>query len=109
MAERTEAEHTPGPWGLNERGLIVGPSGECVLFSGPTLILGNHPECAVAEANDRLAVAAPDLLEALGLAEDVMQAAARCFLGNAEPPDSTALAKAILIAGAALAKARGER
>ncbi|GKX40609.1 hypothetical protein SOASR014_43480 [Pectobacterium carotovorum subsp. carotovorum] len=81
------SKHTPGPWGWE--------SG--VLCSDKYIIGGNSHSFNA--SNKKLIAAAPDLLEALELAESVIK-------NMAEPSNSKQ--KAILSCRAAIAKAKGE-
>jgi hypothetical protein len=93
--------HTPGPWHLNEMGDIFSRDGLTLIASIPPDVLGElvftDPET---QANARLLVAAPKLLEALKLLQaaltehglrDVQKRYSLCV---ADAAASTAIAQA---------------
>ncbi len=75
------AEHTPGPWTLNEWNHVVDASGEEVCFRGLAgLMTGSKDEIAEADANTRLVIAALDT----AAARDRLQAANAVLLAGLE-------------------------
>ena len=63
--------HTPGPWTQDEYGSVKTPSGETLLVEGVALAGRSTEET---RANARLIAAAPDLLAALKLAFQALDA-----------------------------------
>jgi hypothetical protein len=63
----SSTKHAPGPWTRDRWGSVVDADGNIVVFAPSSFSLGSvtdHPE---REANVELAIAAPELLEALTL------------------------------------------
>jgi hypothetical protein len=98
------AQHTPGPWDDNDNGLIVGNLNGyeheapfiCDVCNEP----GSGEYTEQERANARLIKAAPDMLEALELCEEVLAELARV-------DDGTPSISALNVARAAIAKATG--
>ena len=89
------AKHAPGPW-VNSNGQIVDNFGEAVLLNGFSLSSGYDSNRSQTEANTRLAVAAPEMLEAL---EEINE----CF------ESATLISRATINkVRAAIAKAKGD-
>lgn len=59
------AEHTPGPWSIDQYGTVSGPDGRIITINGVASVCSPGPWQNVAKANARLIAAAPDLLAAL--------------------------------------------
>ena len=82
MGAVTMAQHTPGPWVLEDPlgpellSIVVGDQPYDWLHVAQVSVTGNHNEGdlpkAQAKANARLIAAAPDLLEALREATDII-------------------------------------
>jgi hypothetical protein len=96
------AQHTPGPWDDNDNGLIVGNLDDyeheapfvCDVCDSPLEYTDQE------RANARLIKAAPDMLEALELCQEVLTELARV-------DDGTPSISALNAARAAIAKATG--
>ncbi len=66
-------KHTPGPWVQDKWGRLQTEGGQDVLLRGITTISSGSDELiAEAEANTRLVSAAPELLEALTEAAEIL-------------------------------------
>ena len=87
--------HTPGPWMLSR-----GAQGDAFAVEGPTRTVAHVKLAREAEANAYLLAAAPDLLEALKLAEDYMHLWMEHNTGSTELNDLERIE-------AAIAKAEG--
>lgn len=96
-----EHKHTPGPWEINKYGQVVDKAGEEVRVHGFTLASRKNE---TTEANTRLAVAAPELLDALAYI---------VAMGGTEENEWDAVERVIpeicAKARAAIAKATGEQ
>ncbi len=67
------SKHTPGPWCQDKWGSLMTEGGQDVLLRGITTIsAGSDERIAEAEANTRLISAAPELLEALTEAAEIL-------------------------------------
>ncbi|MGU0778002.1 hypothetical protein ACSESE_11450 [Pseudomonas aeruginosa] len=67
------SKHTPGPWCQDKWGSLMTEGGQDVLLRGITTIsAGSAERIAEAEANTRLISAAPELLEALTEAAEIL-------------------------------------
>ncbi len=67
------SKHTPGPWCQDKWGSLMTEGGQDVLLRGITTIsAGSDERIAEAEANTRLISAAPELLEALTEATEIL-------------------------------------
>ncbi len=89
----------PGPWTADKFGNVTDADGERVLLSGFSLACGFVPETDPCYANSALAMAAPDMLEAL---ENALFSASPTRL---EHPTMFAAWEKM---SAAIAKAKGE-
>lgn len=98
------SKHTPGPWVVERRSTMVATA-----LNGADGYELFDVRCDVPEfeANARLTAAAPDLLEALIAAEKKL-CIAEYHLDKGEN-DSVVFGSEILLARAAIAKARGEQ
>lgn len=66
-------QHTPGPWVRGRYNDLLGAGGRKVLFRAMALLCAGHEDTlAEAEANTRLADAAPELLEELRNARSIL-------------------------------------
>lgn len=101
------SKFTKGPWVQDKWGRILDQSGRDVLFRGLTLLgSGSEERTQEADANTRIAGAAPELLEALEHAERTI------FRLQADQAVSHRIDRYLMDARrqakAAIAKARGE-
>lgn len=67
-----KSKHTPGPWGIDDYNRVVAEDGNPIVVNGLAIPLVNTPE---SKANARLIAAAPELLEALMLADAALSGA----------------------------------
>lgn len=67
------SKHTPGPWEWQDgEEALVGPKHVVMLETNYGLTFAKYPGGEIEKANARLIAAAPDLLEALELADCVL-------------------------------------
>lgn len=85
----SEFKGTPGPWLENKYGQCIDSKGESVKFCGVTLAGRTKDEYL---ANDKLVIAAPDLLEALQ--EIITALVSLGFDGEVERKARAAISKA---------------
>jgi hypothetical protein len=105
------AKHTPGPWRVDRYGIVTGGAdyctsvAECQVPPKSKFPPSEYARLAAEQnANARLIAAAPDLLEALQLASDMLHDVANA---PGDPLYDPTLHKACADARAAIAKAEG--
>jgi len=100
-------QHTPGPWVLHEgKTAVNGADGHLVASCGSLPYRNKWDE----EANARLIAAAPELLEALILAEVQFDSFYTATMTNAKSRDENRALKKLALEGirSVIAKARGK-
>jgi hypothetical protein len=103
-------KHTPGPWGASNFGPGKGAWEITAEETGQSIgVIGamRTPE-EVEEANARLIAAAPDLLEALAQARELVKVARFHFPKSIKNPDTFQLENTNATINAAIRKAKGE-
>ena len=99
-------KHTPGPWKLDDRGykFIVHKPGDGYITRDICRMDSSTMAAFAQEANARLIVAAPELLEALDRIQDAIQN----FIEKGLRPTESVMRQWQVDARAAIAKATGE-
>ena len=100
-----ETKHTPGPWENSPSCHVYAGEGELIADAGDSLTLG----VSEMEANARLIAAAPELLDALNHARELIKAARGYFPKSIKNPDTFRLENTNATIEAAIAKATGDK